>query len=126
MGLDNGIFKINRQDLPLKIDDANIYGYIHTEVCYWRKCWHFRDSLISRASIEDHRLGNSGYYEIDDENIDMVIETLTYCILEAIEDEDDDWEDSDWNRINLANLLLIKEDIISPNPKYRYFFYDSY
>ena len=86
---------------------------ISNDICYWRKCWGFRDTVMAYLGNKYDEI--DGYeYRLDAEDIDKIID-----ILFDIAQHPDHWESPVWswveylnnNMMNLANILRLREDI---------------
>lgn len=142
MGLDNGIMlktkrPIRDWEIPSYVDiflyenkeeneiknENRIYEY---EVCYWRKWWGFRNTVLDEApNIYD---GENSFLKAED--IDAMIDVLHQLL-----DNPEEWECPIWGLSevlghiaqSIVNLNWLK-DFIAENQSWIYdcYFYDSY
>ena len=121
MGLDNGISRANTTK------GKDIYGCYNEEydVCYWRKWWGFRDSVVDML-WEKNKNVDCSEVELDDSDLIDIID-----ILDSLDEEN--WESPIWSWEEVEDQIpghiksiqeLIKEK--EENPNIVAIFYDSY
>ena len=131
MGLDNGIYLRYRKHLnnPYKDDTQEIldkliededydnsynpyFNNICNAICYWRKCWGLRNSVMSYLGKKYQEYDRSAY-ELDMEDIDTIIEMILKTIQNPLEWESPVWTWREYlnnNVQNYANLLRLRKD----------------
>ena len=130
MGLDNGVVVrgVTREQLPLlmRFPFDKDYTNGEIEICYWRKCWGFRNEVIHTLFIAENP--EKYEYKLTIKDVDY-IRALIVTYLKHPEE----WENSIWtfNEIKHSlrdqrwNLILL-HFWMKVHPNAEVYFYDSY
>lgn len=134
MGLDNGIYvksnsrAIARDILPIGIEypfeEDWRAGQVH--ICYWRKCWGLRDSIITYFH---GRSNESIILDKSSHAIDLIKIITKFLDKEVWEAEGDSiWEYSEIHNILIRDILNLAfiASFMSRNPDVYLEFYDSF
>jgi hypothetical protein len=140
MGLDNGIYlrykkpreneHVDDTDMSYRNDTTVIlnellenedyphssipyFDAISDDICYWRKCWGLRDTVM--RYLGDKYLRVDEYeYVLDLDDINYILETLLRLIQNPAEWQSPIWEWREYlnnNAYNYCNLIRLREDI---------------
>lgn len=138
MGLDNGLICTNAPQTKefTSFNEDWAIGRQEIEICYWRKCWDFRNEIITNG------LGIDCSEHYNEENpkdwvylslpqLEEFREILAkYTDLEYVEDNNYDsiWDDDEIISINKDNLERLDKFILlmKQSPGLKVYFYDSY
>lgn len=140
MGLDNGIILKTKKEINLNVEDGDFDavpscvhieeleksedGFYQYDVCYWRKCWGLRNTIVEILEMDEHLYEK----DVNLKNLSLISDAIYYILKEP-----DCWESSVWDIDEMTSHLA--QDIININWLIKYlknnnhaycYFYDSY
>lgn len=116
MGLDNDItlvtkHRLNLRNIPdyVKIEESNLdedekkfKGY-HYEICYWRKCWNIRSTILDILDAPQ----DGGYHIIEKPSqIQEILNNIQYYLEHLNE-----WDNSIWTADEIMTTLA--QDVVN-------------